>query len=474
MVRQSLDIRLGQQLTLTPALQQSIRLLQLSSLDLQAEIERALDENPMLEAQSTSEDPPELQPVVQEISAEPAPAAVAERYAGSRQSRDDDNDERPEAGSSPSLREHLLGQLGTTRVSERDGALVRLLIDDLTDDGFLESSLESICQMIEPTLGIDTDELLSALRLLQSFDPSGIAARDLAECLGLQLLQPDLDHLPALRDVSVLNVARTICSQHLDLLASGNLAKLQAIVGCDAQTLHSAHSSILRLNPRPGSPWAKPPADYAIADVIVRKTARGYKPVLNEAALPKININALYVEALGSPRGGEHSALHGQLQEARFLIRNINQRFDTILRVSEFIVAHQQSFFDLGWGALKPLTLREVAADLGLHESTISRATNQKFMLTPFGTIELKRFFGTGLSSGNGESTSSTAVQTRIRDLIQSEDQGKPLSDGQLANLLDKEGIQVARRTVAKYRELMRIPSASLRKFQAQARRSGP
>jgi RNA polymerase sigma-54 factor len=348
---------------------------------------------------------------------------------------------------------------------------VSLLIDDLNDDGFLESSLESICEMLEPELEVDTSELQAALRLLQSFDPSGIGARNLSECLCLQLAQPDFECLPNLREPTVLNTARTICANHLDVLATGNLGKLQDLLGCNPETLQLAHASILRLNPRPGSLWARPAADFAIPDVIVRKTAQGYRPSLNEAALPKLNINALYAQALGSPRSGQNSALHGQLQEARFLIRNINQRFETILRVSAFIVHHQQAFFELGWGALKPLTLREVAAELGLHESTISRATNQKFMLTPLGTIELKRFFGTGLSASNGEATSSIAVQTRIKDLIQNEDYNKPLSDGQLATLLDKEGIQVARRTVAKYRELLRIPAASLRKSQAQARR---
>lgn len=471
MVRQSLDIRLGQHLTLTPALQQSIRLLQLSSLDLQAEIERALDENPLLEAQMPEDVEPDIEPVTQEIAAEPAPDKQVELYSSSRLSRDDEQSERPETSSSQTLREYLLEQLGTTRVSERDAALVGLLIDDLNEDGYLESSLEAISEMLDPASAVEPQELQAALRLLQSFDPTGVGARNLSECLSLQLAQPDYACLPALRDKRVLQVAKAICAQHLDTLASGNISRVQEALGCDHDTLTQAHACILRLNPRPASPWSKPAADYAIPDVIVRKTARGFKPVLNETALPKLSVNNLYAEALGSPRSGEHSALHGQLQEARWLIRNINQRFETILRVSEFIVFHQQAFFVHGWGALKPLTLREVASELGLHESTISRATNQKFMLTPFGTVELKRFFATGLSSGSGEATSSMAVQTRIRSLINEENAEKPLSDGQLAALLDKEGIQVARRTVAKYRELLRIPSASLRKSLASARR---
>jgi len=471
MVRPSLDLRLGQHLTLTPALQQSIRLLQLSSLDLQSEIERALDENPMLEADNVNSDGADITPVVQTIDAQATPAQQSERYSGSRLSRDDDQQERPESTSLPTLREHLLAQLGTTRASERDTALVGLLIDDLNEDGFLESTLQSIHDMLDPELAVEVEELSAALSLLQSFDPPGIGARDLGECLNLQLKQPDLACIPALDNPQIQTIAQQICIEHLEVLAAGNLLKLQDTLGCDASTLQQAHACILRLNPRPGSAWARPAAEYAIPDVIVRKTPQGYKPFLNEAALPKLNVNAIYAQALGSARSGEHSALHGQLQEARWLIRNVNQRYETILRVSDFIVSHQQAFFEGGWGCLRPLTLREVAAELGMHESTISRATNQKFMLTPLGTVELKRFFGAGLSAGNGETTSTMAVQTRIRDLIQGEDLGKPLSDGQLATMLEKEGIQVARRTVAKYRELMRIPSASLRKSHAQARR---
>lgn len=474
MVRQSLDLRMGQHLTLTPALQQSIRLLQLSTMDLQAEITRALDENPMLEAESVPEEGAQVVPVVQQIEAAPAPKPQAERIAGMRHNRDDEESERPETAASISLREHLTEQLHTTRVTDRDAALVALLIDDLNDDGFLESSLDDILQMLDPSLGVDLEELQTALRLLQSFDPSGIGARSLAECLSLQLANADLEQLPALANQVTLQTARQVCANHLDVLASGNLAKLQELLGCDEGTLRQAHACILRLNPRPGSPWARPAADYAIPDVLVHKTKSGWKASLNEAAMPKLNINSLYAQALGSARTGEHAALHGQLQEARWLIKNISQRFETILRVSDAIIEHQQAFFDKGWGALRPLTLRDIAQELGLHESTISRATTQKFMLTPMGTIELKRFFGTGLSSTSGESTSATAVQTRIRDLIQAEDPNKPLSDSQLATQLETEGVTVARRTVAKYRELLRIPTASLRKSQARARLTTP
>lgn len=461
---------MGQQLALTPALQQSIKLLQMSTLDLEAEVSRALDENPLLEGDSrdeTDRNDPGL-PVVQTLAPGETPRPVAERASGSHHNRDDEQSERPESAASATLREHLLAQLGTTRLSQRDAALVALLIDALDDDGRLESSLEEVSAMLDPTLGVEPEELQMALRLLQSFDPVGVGARDLAECLCLQLRDPDLDRIPVFRDPAVLAVARALCQHHLTLLAGGNTAKLQEALGCDAQLLRLAHAGIVRLNPRPASAWTKPAAEYAVPDVIVQKTRRGWVPRLNEAVMPKLKINQLYAEALGNPRGSEHTALHGQLQEARWLIKNVAQRFETILRVSEAIVKHQQVFFDKGWGSLRPLTLREIAGGLGLHESTISRATTQKFILTPFGTVELKRFFGAGLATEGGEATSSIAVQTRIRELISSEDPQRPLSDGQLTNLLDQEGITIARRTVAKYREQLRIPTASLRKSRAQ------
>jgi len=469
MARQSLELRFGQHLTLTPALQQSIKLLQMSALDLDSEISRALDENPLLEADPIDDTglPPEALPIVQQIPTEDMPRPQAERATGSHHNRDDEQTERPEGAVGTTLREYLLDQLRTTRVSARDAALVALLIDDLDDNGLLESSLEEICAMFDPSLEVELQELSAALRLLQSFDPTGIGARDLAECLCLQLREPELERVPALVDPAILRIAQAICKEHLTVLASGNIGKLQDLLGCEPSQLQLAHTSILRLNPRPGSAWTRPEAEFAVPDVIVRKTRKGWVASLNEAVMPKLRINSVYAQALGSPRGSEHVALHGQLQEARWLIRNVAQRFETILRVSQAIVNHQQIFFDKGWGTLRPLTLREIAGELGMHESTISRATTQKFILTPFGTFELKRFFGAGLATEGGEATSSTAVQTRIRELINTEDRKRPLSDGQLADILDQEGISIARRTIAKYREHLRIPTASLRKSHA-------
>lgn len=472
MSRQSLELRMGQHLTLTPALQQSIRLLQLSTLDLEQEVARALADNPMLDAPEPAEvsehGPESAEVVVQTLDAEPAPTDRAPgSSSGARRERDDEQLDRPESAGEPTLREHLLQQLGTTHVTERDAALVALLIDDLDDDGLMESSLPDVLAMLDPAFGVEIEELTAALRLLQSFDPPGVAGRDLAECLLLQL-----NHLHRTEgllgdDPRLLGLARCLVRDHLALLGSGNLARLREQLDCTAEELHTICACIRRLNPRPGGPWTRPAADYAVPDVIARRKARRWQVELNEAVVPKLRINEIYAQALGSARTGEYAALHGQLQEARWLIRNVSQRFETILRVSQAIADHQQAFFEEGWGAIRPLTLREISGELGLHESTISRATTQKFMLTPFGTVELKRFFGGGLSTEGREATSSTAVQTKIKAFIQAEDRKRPLSDAQLVTLLEQEGITIARRTVAKYREQMRIPTASLRKSQA-------
>lgn len=496
MSRNFLEFRLGQSLTLTPALQQSIRLLQLSTLDLEAEVAQALADNPLLEQQGEGlQDPGAMGATVSRTESFDAPVqSPEERLEASqpeasenrgeehpsdrerlefssetRGSRDDEVTERLERARESNLREYLLEQLGTTRLSEKDAALVTLLIEELNDDGLLASSLEEIVSWMNPELDLEIDDFRGALARLQSFDPPGVGARDLAECLDLQLQHADPERLPEVRLPRVLALARQLCQHHLALLATGNMAKLREALNCDAALLRLAHALVLRLNPRPGSAWNKPAADFAVPDVVVRKTRHGWEPHLNDAVMPKLRINTMYAEALGSARSGANSALQGQLQEARWMIRNIAQRFETILRVSQVIVQHQQGFFTQGWSAVRPLTLKEVAAELGMHESTISRATTQKYMVTPFGTLELKRFFSTGLTTEGGENTSSTAVQKRIQTLIKEEDRARPLSDSQLVSLLDQDGIKIARRTVAKYREQMRVPTAALRKSQSGA-----
>ncbi len=475
MSRPSLELRASQHLALTPALQQSIKLLQLSALDLELEIARALEENPLLE-NARAEDHIQEGSQVEASSNESdgggpdAPDMVAEGMDFSRglASTDDDRDERPESAQSISLRAHLLEQLRTTRASERDLVLVAALIDELDDAGYLASPLEEIQTWFDPSQDVSIDEWRAALRLLQSLDPPGVGARSLSECLDLQLQYLDKERFPGLSTGECIARARVICQDHLTVLGQGNLAKLREVLGCTQGDLRQAHGLILRLNPRPGSAWNSPVADAAIPDVLVRKSGKKWVVRLNDAVVPKLRIHALYAQALGSARTGADSVLHGQLQEARLLIRNVAQRFETILKVSQAIVSHQQAFFSQGWGALRPMTLKDIAGDLGMHESTISRATSQKFMLTPFGTVELKRFFSVGLmASASGESTSATAIQNRIQEMIQNEDRAAPLSDSQLVSQLEKEGIEIARRTVAKYRDLLKIPTAPLRKSQS-------
>ncbi|MVW72916.1 RNA polymerase factor sigma-54 [Bordetella sp. 15P40C-2] len=471
MTRPALELRTGQHLTLTPQLQQSIRLLQLSTLDLQTEISQALAENPMLErsderVEAEPEAPPSPEASMDDLSARDGEVRQ-EEMPGAGGVYPDDLPEREDRARSETLREHLLSQLGLTRLGSRDAALVTLLIDELDENGYLASPLDEILGWLPAEAEIDIDELRAALSLLQSFDPPGIGARDMSECLLLQLRNPDPERLRESEDPAVLACARELCTHHLNLLASGNMTRVRDAVACDDTTVRRAHALIRKLDPRPGRPWTVPAADYAVPDVIVRKNRQGWQVVLNPAAVPRLKVNALYAELLGNQRESQHAGLHAQLQQARWMIRNVEQRFDTILRVAQAIVAHQTAFFSEGPAAMRPLILRDIANELGLHESTISRATTQKFMLTPFGTLELKHFFGTGVATDGGDVASATAVQAVIRRLVADEDRRKPLSDNQLTQRLADQGIVIARRTVAKYREAMRIPPASLRKAHA-------
>ncbi|MDQ8030881.1 MAG: RNA polymerase factor sigma-54 [Bordetella sp.] len=474
MTRPALELRPGQHLTLTPQLQQSIRLLQLSSLELEAEISQALAENPLLERDEDTAAQAETADPQREASVEnddaPDTELRVDEMPGSGGVYPDDDSEMPQQARDDTLREHLLAQLALTRAEPRDTALVSLLIDALDDNGYLDAPLDEILGWLPPELEVDEDELRAALTLLQSFDPPGIGARDMADCLQLQLRHPDIVRMPEAANPAVLACARAICAHHLALLAAGNPARLREALQIDDATLRAAHALILRLEPRPGRAWTVPAAEYAIPDVIVRRGRNGWQVVLNSAVMPRLQINSMYAQMLGNQREASHAGLQAQLQQARWMIRNVEQRFDTILRVSQAIVVHQEAFFSQGPAAMRPLILKDIASELGLHESTISRATTQKFMLTPFGTLELKRFFGTGLATESGDSASATAVQAHIRQMVAEENRAKPLSDSQIMQRLADQGIVIARRTVAKYREALRIAPAAVRKAQASAR----
>jgi len=509
-MKPSLQVRLSQHLALTPQLQQSIRLLQLSTLELHQEVEQMLEQNPFLEAEE--EAAPVFEPMAERLSpservaerevdraAEPnADATAAEDAPGvdsaefgtteredwengterddfdgirelpnssgtgtNNDSDDFDPQERNAVGES--LQEHLRNQLLGMRLSGEDAAAVTVLIESLNDDGYLADSLEEIAAELsdnETQREEILDRLQCALKWLQHMEPLGVGARDLSECLILQLrAQPRSE---------AQMIAIMICKQHLELLARRDMKKLMAATGADEELIKQAQTLIVATEPKPGRQFARAEANIIVPDVIVQKSGRNWKVVLNPDVMPKLRINDLYAQAIkhtrGTPSTSSGAALSSRLQEARWFMKNIQQRFDTIQRVSQAIVERQKSFFTHGEIAMKPLVLREIADELGLHESTISRVTTAKYMATLFGTFELKYFFGSSLNTDAGGNASSTAVRALIKQLVAAEDQAKPLSDSQLSKMLEEQGIQVARRTVAKYREALRIAPANLRR----------
>ncbi|WP_319242366.1 RNA polymerase factor sigma-54 [uncultured Propionivibrio sp.] len=475
-MKPSLQLKLSQHLALTPQLQQSIRLLQLSTIELEQELEKYLQENPLLERaeeeyasgpSAESDAPMGGEAAAPEEAGEPAPTASAAEdeswfgeegnFAGASGTSgsfdDDDNDYQDVQAATTSLREHLSWQLGLMCLEERDRVLVQCLIDALDDDGYLAQSLEELAGVLPAELEIEPEELQIALRHLQNFDPTGVGARNAQECLLLQLL--------ALPGDDTRELAIRIVRDHLDLLAGRDFAKLKKLLECDDEALRQAQFLIRSLNPRPGSKYAALDARYIVPDVVVRKVRGQWTVNINSDAYPKLRINSLYAQILSRHRG---SGLAGQLQEARWLIKNVQQRFDTILRVAQTIVDRQRQFFDHGEVAMRPLVLREIAEILGLHESTVSRVTTQKYMATPRGIFELKYFFGSHVATETGGACSATAIRALIKQLVGAEDTKNPLSDSQLSEVLGQQGIVVARRTIAKYRESLGIPPVKLRR----------
>jgi RNA polymerase sigma-54 factor len=473
-MKPSLQFRLSQHLTLTPQLQQSIRLLQLSTVELNQEIERILMENPALEREDGEHDAPRASASSEPVEAAPstpaseAPAAPETDWPSEAASNwrgpddDEDSDRTHATPDTPTLRDHLRSQLTLTNLSERDRIFVELLIDALDEDGYLTQPLEEIAALLQPPAGEENSaepgaalqELQIALCHLQQFEPAGVGARTPAECLTLQLR--------VLADDPERRLALQIVEKHLDLLAARDYTRLKSATGSDDDELRAAQRLIQTLNPRPGSAFAKLEARYVIPDVIVKKSRNVWKANLNPDAMPRLRINSLYAQLAAAARSG--AGISSQLQEARWLIKNVQQRFDTILRVSQAIVDRQRHFLEHGEVAMRPLVLREIAGTLGLHESTISRVTTQKFMATPRGTFELKYFFGSHVATEAGGAASSTAIRALIKQLVAAEDTKAPLSDARIAQILGEQGIVVARRTIAKYRESLQIPPVNQRK----------
>ena len=489
-MKQTLQLKLSQHLTLTPQLQQSIRLLQLSTIELNQEVERLLQENPLLERAEADEDgaraeevplagPNRLSEAPERVTesppdsnaaeargahddAAPEPADFNDYSSGGdgdwgTNSGSEDEDFYPQQVATDTLRDHLNEQLRTTKLELRDRQIVGALIDALDEDGYLSGSLEEIAELFPAELEIDADELSIALKYVQSFDPAGVGARDCAECLALQLKTLP-KHTPHLAD------ALKVVDGNLELLANRDFTKLKRLLHVDDAGVKSVRELIRSLNPRPGAAYAKTEANYVIPDVVVRKVRGQWVAALNEAAMPKLRLNRIYADILTRNRESSNQQLAAQLQEAKWLIRNVQQRFETILRVAQAIVERQRRFFEHGEVAMRPMVLREIADMLSLHESTISRVTTQKYMLTPRGTFELKYFFGSHVATDTGGAASATAIRALIKQLVGAEDARTPLTDSKIADMLGEQGIIVARRTIAKYREALQIPPVNLRK----------
>jgi RNA polymerase sigma-54 factor len=334
---------------------------------------------------------------------------------------------------------------------------VTLLIESLDEDGYLSQDLAEILEMLPEELGVEPEELQIALKHLQHFEPTGVGARNLGECLDLQLAS-----MPA--TTPFRGEAIDVVRNHLEALASRDFTRLKKALHCDDVRLRGVQKLITSLNPRPGRQYGSDDTRYVVPDVIVRKLKGAWVTALNPEAMPKLRINRLYADILSRARSSGSQQLASQLQEAKWLIKNVQQRFDTILRVAQSIVDRQRHFFEHGAVAMRPLVLREIAEALDLHESTVSRVTTQKFMHTPRGIFELKYFFGSHVTTDSGGSASSTAIRALIKQLVSAENSRKPLSDSQISEILSQQGIVVARRTVAKYRESLQILPVNLRK----------
>jgi len=481
-MKQSLQLKLGTQLTMTPQLQQAIRLLQLSTLDLQQEVQAALDGNPMLETETEEPAPSTPEPQTQiEPSAEPVNApeqAIEERELAEGDWNQNIPDELPvdsrwddvytshnggmegeessfeRNSTTDSLQDHLRWQLNLTPLSELDKSIGENLIDGIEPSGLLSAAIEDIAN----SLSVDEDEVVAVLRAIQQFEPAGCGARNLQECLLLQLQQ-----LPA--ETPWIQQAQNIIERHLDLLGKRDFRQLSRRTRLNETQLGDVIRLIQTLNPNPGDGFAQQETTYVIPDIIVSRRELCWQVDLNPEITPRIRINSHYASMVKrADNSRDNNFLRDHLQEARWFLKSLQSRHETLLKVANCIVDKQQGFFEEGPEAMRPMVLADVAEAIGMHESTISRVTTQKYMLTPRGVFELKYFFSSHVSTDSGEDASSTAIRALIRKLIDAETPRKPLSDNKITQELDNQGIKVARRTVAKYRESMGIPSSSERK----------
>jgi RNA polymerase sigma-54 factor len=477
MLKPALQLRLGQQLTMTPQLQQAIRLLQLPVLELQAQIREALETNVMLESEDESGSletgDTGLLPQFEAPSSTASEPAAPEReevemiddpdwgdgqvtgpsespWSGSDEHSQEFTDSRGET-----LQEHLLWQLEMSRLNERERRIGAAIIDAINDDGYLIEPLDEIARNLQPEIVATVEEVERVLKHVQAMDPAGVGARSVSECIELQLRQ--LDPSTPGRDTAL-----AIAAGYLDQVAEQQYSLLRRQLRVSDEELEHALVLVRACQPRPGSSVHSVPAEYIVPDVFVRRTERGWAVEINPASLPRIRVNQSYASMIG--RSADHAMLRTQLQEARWLIRSLEIRNDTLLKVARCIVQRQSAFLEHGEEAMQPMILKDVAEAVQMHESTISRVTTNKYMHTPRGVFEFRYFFSSHVAASDGTEMSSTAIRAKIRKLVAQEEPDKPLSDSRIAEILSQEGVQVARRTVAKYREALGIPPSSERK----------
>jgi RNA polymerase sigma-54 factor len=469
MLKPSLQLKLGQQLTMTPQLQQAIRLLQLPALELQAHIRELLESNVMLEPVEEAEPIGPLDGAEAPAS-EPAPAESSdsqveivddnwgEHDAGPSENTwngDDDRQQELADASGQTLQEHILWQLELAHLDPRSLAVARAIVDAINDDGYLTESLEEIANTLKPEIEVAAADVEAVLKRVQQLDPSGVAARSVGECIELQLKQLE-PQTPG------LDVAIEIARHHLERVAEREISLLRRELRTTEEELAAALLLVRSCHPRPGAMVGSGSAEYVVPDVFVRRTEHGWAVEINAATLPRVRLNASYASLIG--RSSSHASMRAQLQEARWLLKSLEIRNETLMKVARSIVERQVAFLERGEEHMRPMILKDIAEAVQMHESTISRVTSGKYLHTPRGVFELRYFFSSQVESADGSGTSSTAIRAKIKKLVREESAEDPLSDGRIAELLSSEGIPVARRTVAKYRESLGIAPSNERK----------
>jgi len=467
-MKQKLFLGISTQLKMTPQLQQAIKLLQLSTLELQQEIQENLYTNPLLEideeANSHAGEDIQTASETSEMPEDIGEALDTEYFSMRKTGSSVSNEEftHIEQVSGQGLHDYLIWQLRLSHISERDLTIGEAIIDSIDNDGLLQASIEELISAAALEDPAEADEIEAILNRIQHFDPPGVGARDLRECLLIQLKLLGTD--PGYSDDSTLETAIKIVDKFLPLVSQGDLTMLIKQSRCSKENIMQALDLLKSLNPRPGSQYSDTAADYIIPDVLVHKIKGQWAVSLNPETLPKIKLTEQYTEFVSQTSDKDQQYLKGKYQEARWFLRSLESRHDTLLKVAKSIVSNQMEFFEKGPEHMRPLVLRDLAEELGFHESTISRATNQKYLSCPTGVYELKYFFSSQVSTTSGGEASSTAIKALIQKLVREENPQKPYSDSKLASMLKEEGIVVARRTVAKYREMQGIESSSARK----------